>query len=206
MSKSKILLLLVVFLLISPLSNLFTVSAASVVASGKCGDNLTGERTSDGVLTISGSVEMYDYDEVTKPAPWRSGAEVVIIGDEVTRIGEKAFFGGQDINSITIGKNVTSIGYAAFAYQYAITEVHISDVASWLNIDFEGRYAVSNAGLILLINSNPLKHAENLWLNEELITDLTIPDGITTVKEAAFYGYKKLESVTFYSDITDIEY
>jgi len=287
MSKSKILLLLAVFLLISPLSNLFTASAAPVVASGKCGDNLTWERTSDGVLTISGSGAMYNYDETTNPAPF-GGEKTVIIGDGVTKIGEKAFF-NSSCESITIGKSVSSIGYAAFAYAYYIQEVHISDMTSWLNIDFEGSdsnpmscyyaelylnnervtdivipdgikeikantfyrcsqlesitipssvtkigidafsgctnlkdvyitdmeawckidfegsYAASNAGLILLINSNPLKHAENLWLNEELITDLTIPDGITTVKEAAFYGYKKLESVTFYSDITDIE-
>ena len=193
MSKSKILLLLVVFLLISPLSNLFTVSAAPVVASGKCGDNLTWERTSDGVLTISGSGAMYDYDEVTKPAPWGSGAEVVIIGDEVTRIGEKAFFGGQDINSITIGKNVTSIGYAAFAYQYAITEVHISDVASWLNINFEGS------------DSNPMSfYYAELYLNNERITDLVIPEGIKEIKKYAFYNCLQLKSVTIPASVTKI--
>ncbi len=288
MSKSKILLLLVVFLLISPLSNLFTASAAPVVASGKCGDNLTWEKTSDGVLTISGTGAMYDYDEATNPSPFY-GVEVVIIGDEVTRIGEKAFFSISSLQKIIIGKCLTSVGNSAFHVDYGITEVHITALETWLNIDFEGtdsnplhgysselylnneritnlvipegikeikkdafynclqlqsvtipasvtkigedafyectnlkdvyitdmvawckinfegRYVLHNAGLILLINSNPLKHAENLWLNEELITDLTIPDGITNVKKAAFYGYKKLESVTFYSDITDIE-
>lgn len=289
MSKSKILLLLAVFLLISPLSNLFTASAAPVVASGKCGPNLTWERTSDGVLTISGSGAMYDYDEATNPSPFY-GVEVVIIGDEVTRIGEKAFFSISSLQKIIIGKCLTSIGDNAFHMDHGITEVHITALETWLNIDFEGSYSnplhgysselylnneritdlvipegikeikkdafynylqlqsvtipasvtkigdsafsgctslsdvyitnmeawcnidfedygysASNIGLVHLLYSNPLIYADNFWLNDKLVTDLVIPNGIKSVKQGAFKGYDKLKSVTFPSEITEIE-
>ena len=39
-----------------------TVQADGIVESGKCGDNVTYTFNSDGVLTISGSGDMYDYD------------------------------------------------------------------------------------------------------------------------------------------------
>jgi hypothetical protein len=38
-----------------------------------------------------------------------------------------------------------------------------------------------------------------------LVTDLIIPDGITTIKKYAFYGCNNLTSVTFPDSVTTIE-
>jgi hypothetical protein len=63
-------------------------SAADMVAEGKCGTNLTWVLDEDGVLTISGSGEMYDYTSGNK-TPWFSQykqIKSVVIEDGVTGV------------------------------------------------------------------------------------------------------------------------
>ena len=46
--------------------------AADIVASGKCGANLTWTLDSEGTLTIDGNGSMYDYEYNNQWAPWFS--------------------------------------------------------------------------------------------------------------------------------------
>ena len=59
--------------------------AASAESSGTCGDNLTYTLDDDGLLTISGTGEMYDYGDT---ALWGSGVSSVNIQQGVTSIGK----------------------------------------------------------------------------------------------------------------------
>ena len=43
--------------------------------------------------------------------------------------------------------------------------------------------------------SNPLYYAEKLYLNNEELTELTIPADVKQIKDYAFYGYKNLMKV-----------
>ena len=100
-----------------------TVLGADIVESGVCGENLTWTLDSEGLLTISGAGEMYDYDitwssaadDYITTAPW-GGKEVpaVVIGNSVTSIGYAAFYGCTGLTDVTIGNSVTSIGRSAF--------------------------------------------------------------------------------------------
>ena len=55
--------------------------SANAKSSGTCGPDLKWHLTDDGVLTISGKGEMYDYT-YGNSAPWRySGVKRIIIGD-----------------------------------------------------------------------------------------------------------------------------
>ena len=97
-----------------------TALAADIVDSGTCGaegdgSNLTWTLDSEGVLTISGSGDMYDYG--LSGAPWygiRSLVKSAVIADGVTSIGEKAFLYCTSLTSVTIPDSVTSIGKGAF--------------------------------------------------------------------------------------------
>ena len=69
----------------------------STESTGKCGDNLTYTLSADGVLTISGTGAMYDYN-ATPPyniSPWFQNLNIarVILNDGVSSIGTSAFRG-----------------------------------------------------------------------------------------------------------------
>lgn len=56
-----------------------------------------------------------------------SALESLVFPDSVTSIGNSAFKGCYQLLSVTIGKNVTTIGERAFMHCYALTSVVISD-------------------------------------------------------------------------------
>ena len=96
------------------------------------------------------------------------------------------------MTNINIPNNVTAIGDNAFEYCRSLKSVYITDIAKWCAIKFSNYY------------SNPLCHAHNLYLNGELVTDLVIPDNVTSIGNYAFYGCSSLTSVTIGSRVTSI--
>ena len=122
---------------------------------------------------------------------WRSLASITI-PDSVTEIGGYAFENCTSLTSVTIGNGVTVIGENAFRYCHSLTSVYITDIAAWCNISFGTN------------DSNPLNYAENLYLNNELVTDLIIPDGTTKIGSYAFRNYDLLTSVTIGNGVTSI--
>jgi hypothetical protein len=95
---------------------------------------------------------------------------------EVKTIKSFSFSQCTDLSSISIPNSVTFIGDKAFYKTTGLTAVHISDVAAWCNITFESK------------ESNPLYYANHLYLNNEEIKDLVIPDSVTSIKKYAFFG------------------
>ena len=84
--------------------------------SGICGDNLEWKLTDEGVLTITGTGKMQDWNR-SKPSPWHADKSVkqLIIGNGVTTIGSSAFSDCDSLTSVTIPNSVTTIGYYAFS-------------------------------------------------------------------------------------------
>ncbi len=121
-----------------------------------------------------------------------TGLKSVTIGNSVTSIGNYAFSNCTGLTSVTIPNSVTSIGSSAFSGCTGLKGVYIGDIAAWCNIDFGNAYA------------NPLYYAKNLYLNGELVTNLVIPDGVTSIGDDAFAYYTGLISVTIPDSITSI--
>ena len=92
----------------------------------------------------------------------------------------------------SIPNSVKYISEGAFYYCSKLTSVHISDLAAWCRIAFD--YS----------NANPLSYARNLYLNGTLVTDLVIPNSVTTIGSYAFWGCSSLTSVTIPSSVTSI--
>lgn len=110
----------------------------------------------------------------------------------VTSIAERAFERCSSLIAITIPGSLTSIGESAFYKCSGLTAVNISDMAAWCNISF------ANAV------SNPLSYAHHLYFGGEEITDLDIPNSVTSIRGYAFSGCSSLTSVTIPNCVTSI--
>ncbi len=111
----------------------------------------------------------------------------------VTSIGDWAFYYCKDLTSLTIPKSITSIGNGAFCMcDHNQFSLHISDMAAWCNIQFNG------------YDSNPLYFAQHLYLNGTEVTDLVIPNGVTSINDNTFVGFINMTSVTIPNSVTSI--
>ena len=114
----------------------------------------------------------------------------VVLPKSLKKIGDYAFYRCENLVSVNIPNSVTSIGKSAFDGCRSLTSVHITDLAAWCNIDF-GDSAI------------PGTH-HNLYLNGELVTDLVIPNSVTSIGRYAFCGCKSLTSITIPNSVTSI--
>ena len=122
-----------------------------------------------------------------------------IIPDGVTTIANGALSSCNNLMSVTFPPSVTTVQAYAFAWSENLQNVYISDLASWCSIDF----GTPGDGLY---SSNPLTYAENLYLNNTLITELIIPSGIVEINHTIFCCYNKFVSVVIPDSVTSIGY
>ena len=116
----------------------------------------------------------------------------ITIPDSVTTIGELTFYNCDSLTSVTIPDSVTTIGGDAFNNCYSLNAVYITDLSAWCRIDFSNK------------ESNPLTFAHNLYLNNELVTDLTIPSDITVIKDYAFFSGNSILNINLHNGITSV--
>ena len=171
--KKKILCLLLALLVIN-LSIPHVAWATKSIDSGYCGAEVDGKNVqwnldSEGTLTISGSGEMKDYF-TTDQAPWYEHIEnikSVTIAPDVTSIGNHAFEECKNLTSVTIPEGVTYIGGYAFGNCTGLTSVTIP----------EG---------VTSIGDSAFEKCTGL-------TSVTIPDSVNYIGGNAFYGTKWLD-------------
>ena len=97
-----------------PINGLMLSADAAVIASGKCGSNLTWSVDDEANLTISGTGAMYDY--YVSEMPWNGETFYnVIIENGVTSIGDYAFCNQYTVTNVSIPSTVTNIGTHAFS-------------------------------------------------------------------------------------------
>jgi len=141
---------------------------------------------SDGLFYIGPLLVGYKGDAPT--------GDLVIKGG-TTCIGTEALRNCYGLTSVTIPESVAYIDYESFYNCKGLTAVHITNMAAWCNIEFQEEYRGS---------SNPLFYAHHLYLNGEEVTDLVIPDGVTSIGRYAFDNCMGLTSVTIPEGVTRI--
>ncbi len=202
--KKTILLLLFLAVLILGAS----LSASADTVGGACGDtynDATGEfdnatwsfDTESGTLTISGNGKMgsWSWDGM----PWyayRNQIRSVVIEDGITHVSGNSFPCHTAMTEIHIPPSVVSMGgsYSVFDQFNALEAVYITDLAAWCGIDFH----------FSSIN-NPLSYAKDLYLGGALVTELKIPEGVTSIRPNAFHGCTSIESAELPQSLQSIE-
>ena len=115
------------------------------------------------------------------------------IGNSVSSIGKYAFRECDNLENVTLGNSIKSIGGGAFFKCPNLKNIYISDLSSLCNIEFSN------------YESNPLYYADNLYLNDNIIEHLIIPDGVIKISERLFYNLDCLKSVIIPNSVTQIE-
>ena len=137
----------------------------------------------------------------------------IAIPEGVTRLETNLFYKCRKLSSVSLPESLISIGEQVFEYcdslksiripiavkkieEYAfdcenLSSVYISSLDAWCDIEFENKY------------SNPLYTAHNLYIGNEKISDLVIPNGVKAIKDYAFIG-GTFNSVTIPNSVTNI--
>ena len=114
------------------------------------------------------------------------GLTSVILSDSISTIGEYAFSFCVQLESIRMGVGVVRIGKMAFVGCSKLNSVYINDLSAWCAISFD-----------IFNSSNPLSYAHILFLDDEPVTDLIIPEGVKYISDGAFMDCTNLFRITF---------
>lgn len=113
----------------------------------------------------------------------------VEIHEGVTMIALHAFYDCSSLSSITIPESMTSIADNAFVNCSSLSSIYINDFAALWKI----------TGWRNLFSSGAL-----VYINGEVVTDVVIEEGTTSIPDYAFQNIKNIQTVSIPSSVTSI--
>ena len=164
-------------------------------AMGTCGENLTWMLDENGVLTISGTGAMHDYDEVD--APWSEYANKitsVVLESGVTSIGNSAFQNCAQVTGASIPQSVTKIGRAAFYGCGNLKDMTIPDGVTEIE---EAAFDSCRSLESVTIPEGVTKIGAGAFHYCVALSSITIPGSVTIIDNGAFNGCTGVSSITF---------
>ena len=161
---------------------------------GKCG-NYAEWYLNDGVLTITGSSEMNNYNE-QKKAPW-SGKKVTkcVIEDGITTIGSYAFADLGELTEISFPNSIFQAGEYAFKNCTGLKNIELPEKMEMWKIStgmFEGCISLETVKL----SGNILNIGKGAFANCTSLRSFTVPEMVTEIEAGTFQNCESLASVT----------
>jgi len=186
-----------------------TVSAEEV-ASGMCGPELTWTLDSEGVLTISGEGYMDGYQYSDEPwASYRGAIKKVIVEEGVTAIGDYAFYKAVNLSEITLADSITYLGYRIFSGCESLKTVTLpKSFNDCYRVDTgDGpNSAFSHSSITEIIIPEGITSVPSyIFSNARSLEKIIIPDSVTVIGEKAFWGCVALEEADFGNGLERID-
>lgn len=167
-------------------------------------------------------------NSVTSIGEWAfygcSGLTSVAIPNSMTTIGSRAFQECENLYSIEIPNSVQEIGENAFRYctglkivifgsgikrinswafyMCDIDTIVIKDLYAWCQISFPIQQTQQTFDTYSW--NNPLVTAKHLYINDEEVENLIIPDGIEKLLQCSFLGCRNIKTVSFPESLKSI--
>lgn len=197
-----------IYVMVDCVDNGIVLCSSNIVASGTCGaegnngDNLTWILDDEGLLTISGTGAMANWNR--KGSPWyanKDKIESVMIEDGVTSIGKYAFFDCSSLASIKLPNSISSIGIAAFNNCSSLASITLPNSIS--SIGELAFYYCSSLTSITIPNSvtNIEKYA---FCGCSMLASITISNSVTSIADSAFESCTRLKSITIPNNVISI--
>nr|MBQ8244403.1 leucine-rich repeat domain-containing protein [Oscillospiraceae bacterium] len=134
--------------------------------TGSCGEDLTWSLDRQtGVLTITGTGAMTDYNDSDTLSPWHNTGVTVtglVVEEGVESIGAYAFVGMSGLKEVTLPGSVTEIGDNAFASCTNLTKVTMNEGTTTI-----GGYAFADC---------------------EVLAKVIVPESMESIADTAFSG------------------
>ena len=140
----------------------------------------------------------------------------VVIPDSVVSIGMRAFANSEKLQSVTLGKNVETIGTMAFEHCHALTSIEIPDSVTTIGWRAFGscwkmKEAKVGGGLTsiedsvfqecirletVVINEGATTVGAHMFSGCEALTNIILPNSLTTIKMHAFSACYDLKNIS----------
>ena len=120
-------------------------------------------------------------------------------GENVTSVGSIKYM--SNLTTVTLGSNIRTITKGAF-FSYSTNQKNLyykGSLESWCNIEYTegtGEEPESNLGLMYMYN---------LYIDNQKVVNLVIPETITTIKQGSFSMNNGIKTVTIGDNVTYIE-
>lgn len=173
--------------------------------SGSCGANVEWT-LADGVLTISGTGETYDYAMEAESLPWasfRSEITSVVINEGVTGLGPQIFAECNNLTSVSISASIKNIYFNAFYDCPSLTTVTFAESSQLTNIDWGVFFSCINLSSIS-IPSSVTNIGDDAFRGCINLSSISIPSSVKSIGSGAFAYCSGISSISIPSSVTTI--
>ena len=154
--------------------------------------------TDNSVLTLS-SVIAFGSKIVSNT--YNNGRGLIVCESDITTIGDSAFNGCSNLQTIKLPDSVTSIGKYAFYYCENLASITIPDSVTSI-----GNYAfyLCRSLTSVTIGNSVTSIGNHAFYYCDSLTSVTIPDSVTSIGYSAFEYCCSLTSITIPNSVTSI--
>ena len=154
--------------------------------------------------------------------------ETIVIPDSVLTIGDAVFRECGKLNSVTLGKNITSIPKQCFEYCRSLAEFRIDSVITSIGdsafavcnslekVEFADDCNITEWGTSIFYWCDGLETINlpegmteipyDMFFSCDALKEITIPESVKTIGSSAFYGCENLQKITLPKNVEILYY